>query len=720
MPVSLKRRYLPTVLALALIALSAGISGFFSKNSPNSTFSQITFDKPVGTVSAAAPFVSANGTELSLNGERYQFTGVNAFNLATLPGSNAGCGGYVENLDSFLSNLRPNSTVRLWAFQGTMATNVDTKQINWAGLDRVVNAAQKNNIKLIFVLSEQAGACDDGHWKDRSWYEGGYKQSFNDFGNGLTPLPYLEYVKLIVARYKDSSAVAMWEPVNEATPAECLNAKGDDCWAELSCPDEAAAAQALRTFYDTVGGAIKSIDPNHLVSSGMIGDGQCGTVWEDYQYVHASDGIDVASYHDYSHVDEPLPGDEWNGMQKRLEQMKLLNKPLIVGEIGMLASANGTGCMTYTTRRDKMKAKMDAQFAAGIAGYIPWSFTAGQSSVCNYDIVGGDPLLTLLWDYPVSMGPIVTQPSSTPFPTPTPKPIDTQAPTAPVLSASGLTANQVTLSWSASTDNVSVVRYDIFRNYSYVTSTTGTTFTNSNLLPSTTYMYYVKGRDAADNSSPASNKVSVKTLVSSLPTPIPTTDTQAPTVPTNLASSALSATQVTLTWTASTDNVGVARYEVYRDYAYVTATTGTNFVNSNLTPGKTYLYYLKARDAAGNSSGSSVKLTVTTPTLNSTPTPTPIPVSVSDTQAPTAPTNLTAVFNSNQVNLKWNAATDNVAVVRYDVYRNYMYITSTTGTTLTNTQIAPSTSYMYYVKAKDGVGNVSVASNKASVITPLF
>lgn len=465
----------------------------------------------VHNTSAAGSFVTANGTELSLNGEKYQFTGVNAFHLATLPGANAGCGSYVENLDAFFSNLRPNSTVRLWAFQGTMATNVETKQINWSGLDRVVNAAQKNNIKLIFVLGEQAGACDDGHWKNKSWYQEGYKKAVNDFGNGLTPLPYLEYVKLIVARYKDSPAVAMWEPMNEATPAECTSGKGDECWAKQVCSDEASAAHALRTFYDTVGGTIKGIDPNHLVSSGTIGDGQCGTIWEHYKYVHESAGIDVASYHDYSHVDEPLPGDEWNGLQKRLNQMKLLNKPLIVGEIGMLASADGSGCMNYTARRDKMKSKMDAQFAAGIAGYIPWSFTGGQSGYCNYDIVSGDPLLTLLREYPVSMGIVVPQPSSTPFPTPTPKPLDTQAPTAPVLSATNVTSTQVSLSWQPSTDNVKVIRYDIFRDYWYVTSTIGTSYTNVNLLPSKKYMYYVKGRDAADNSSAASNKVTITT-----------------------------------------------------------------------------------------------------------------------------------------------------------------------------------------------------------------
>ena len=184
--------------------------------------------------------------------------------------------------------------VRMWAFQGGIATNVLTKQTDWTGLDRVVDAAQRNKIKLILVLGDQAGTCDDGHWRNREWYESGYMQAYNDYGNGLTPLPYLDYIKLVVSRYKNSTAIAMWEPVNEPVVSECTSGKGSACFSYQTCPNEKAAAAALRSFFDAVGGQIKAIDPNHLVSSGVIGDGQCGTV-------------DVASYHDYGRNNEPMP-----------------------------------------------------------------------------------------------------------------------------------------------------------------------------------------------------------------------------------------------------------------------------------------------------------------------------------------------------------------------------------------------------------------------------
>lgn len=568
------------------------------------------------------PYITASGTQLFLNGQPFQFTGVNAFNLGTYPGGNAGCGSYVADLDAFFSQLRTNSPVRMWAFQGTITTNPTTKQLDWTGLDRVVNAAQKNGKKLILVLGDQAGHCDDGHWKDKAWYQGGYKQVTNDYGNGLTPLPYLDYVKQVVTRYKDSSAIAMWEPINEPNAADCLSGKGYDCYSHLACPDEPAAATAMKTFFDSVGGAIKAIDTHHLVSSGAIGDGQCGTVFEDYKVVHQSSGIDVGSYHDYQHDDQALPGDQWNGLQKRIDQMKLLNKPLIIGEVGMLASSNGVGCMNLTTRRDKMKNKMDGQFAAGVAGIMPWSLSGGASAGCNYDVVANDPLLSLLQSYPVSMSTVISAPVGTPFPTPTPVVVDTQPPTAPTtLTASNLTPYQVTLNWSGATDNVKIDRYEVYRDYSYITAVWGTTYTNINLLPGKNYTYYIKTRDSAGNSSGTSKelKVNTPTLTPTptptpvpTPTPTPTPDTQPPTAPTTVTASKVTATSVTLTWSGATDNVKIDRYEVYRDYSYVTAVWGTSYTNSGLTPGKTYTFYLKTRDAAGNSSGTSVMLKVTT------------------------------------------------------------------------------------------------------------
>jgi chitodextrinase len=96
---------------------------------------------------------------------------------------------------------------------------------------------------------------------------------------------------------------------------------------------------------------------------------------------------------------------------------------------------------------------------------------------------------------------------------------DTSAPTTPGnLTASGITASSVNLSWSASSDNVGVAGYDILRapgtsggTFAQVGTATGTSFSNTGLTAATSYRYQVRARDAAGNTSPVSNTVTVTT-----------------------------------------------------------------------------------------------------------------------------------------------------------------------------------------------------------------
>ncbi len=91
-------------------------------------------------------------------------------------------------------------------------------------------------------------------------------------------------------------------------------------------------------------------------------------------------------------------------------------------------------------------------------------------------------------------------------------------------------------------------------------------------------------------------------------------DTQAPSIPANLASPSHTDTTVNLSWTASTDNVGVAGYDVYNGAAKVNSSliAGTSYTVTGLTAGTTYSFTVKAKDAAGNESASSNSLAVTT------------------------------------------------------------------------------------------------------------
>lgn len=342
-------------------------------------------------------------------------------------------------------------------------------------------------------------------------------------------------------------------------------------------------------------------------------------------------------------------------------------------------------------------------------------------------------------------------------------------------------------------------------------------------------------------------------------------DSQPPSTPTNLASPAHSDSTVDLTWTASSDDVGVTEYEVYKDSVLEGTTASTNYTVSGLTPETAYSFTVKAKDAAGNASSESQSISVTTdaapwyskstfsgaarslgsgnagsldiefdvtPLANNidgvigfVDTDTTItnypdlsmivrmytdgefdvrdgssyttldpqnPVSYSanqtyhvllstdlsaqvydvwvtppggsaiqiaddyayrtnapsiddvgqialyslntddlfkvenftiaqvatDTQAPTAPTNLASVSTTaTSVDLTWSASTDDTGVTEYEIYKDGVLEATSSTTSYTVTGLTAETTYAFTVKAKDAAGNVSPASPSLSVTT---
>ncbi|MFN7013324.1 MAG: GEVED domain-containing protein, partial [Bacteroidia bacterium] len=181
---------------------------------------------------------------------------------------------------------------------------------------------------------------------------------------------------------------------------------------------------------------------------------------------------------------------------------------------------------------------------------------------------------------------------------------DTTVPSTPTLSASGTTQTSTNLSWTASTDNVGVTGYNVYRGTTLLTTVTGTTYTATGLTASTAYSFTVRARDAAGNLSAVSNTVNVTTLAN-------TSDTTVPSTPT-LSASGTTQTSTNLSWTASTDNVGVTGYNVYRGTTLLTTVTGTTYTATGLTASTAYSFTVRARDAAGNLSAVSNTVNITT------------------------------------------------------------------------------------------------------------
>lgn len=275
---------------------------------------------------------------------------------------------------------------------------------------------------------------------------------------------------------------------------------------------------------------------------------------------------------------------------------------------------------------------------------------------------------------------------------------DTQPPTNPSgLQASTITESSVNLSWNASTDNVGVTQYMIYRNGSQIGTTTSLNYTASALASGTTYTFFVLASDAAGNISGQSNAISVTTII-----PV---DTEQPTAPVNLRTTAKTQTSISLTWSASTDNVGVTHYLIYQNGSLLGSTSGLSYTSSGLSPGTTYTIYVAASDAAGNISLRSNVLTVNT-------------ISDQDLIPPSAPTGLTILdITPSSISMIWVAATDNIDVVGYRVYINNEFIAQTEDLNYLASGLIPATSYQIYITALDAAGNESAASEILSIKT---
>lgn len=190
-------------------------------------------------------------------------------------------------------------------------------------------------------------------------------------------------------------------------------------------------------------------------------------------------------------------------------------------------------------------------------------------------------------------------------------PVDTTAPTAPAnLTASNIASTSATLTWGASTDNVGVTGYNIYRGAALVASPNASTlsYNLTGLSANTSYTYTVKAVDQAGNLSAASNAVTFTT-------PALPIDNTPPTAPSSPASSNITDTAVTLTWGASTDNVGVAAYRIYQGSTLVATTANGSTLSyriTGLSASSSYSFTVRAVDAAGNESAASNAISVTT------------------------------------------------------------------------------------------------------------
>jgi fibronectin type 3 domain-containing protein len=274
------------------------------------------------------------------------------------------------------------------------------------------------------------------------------------------------------------------------------------------------------------------------------------------------------------------------------------------------------------------------------------------------------------------------------------------APGAPGnLVATTISTTQINLNWGASS-SVAATHYRIERKsgtgaYAVIDSivpASASTYANTSLTPATLYTYRLQACNAS-GCSPYSNEASATTF---------------PDAPSNLTARAISTTQIDLSWTAASGTV--TRYRIQRKtgvggtYAVIdSVTTGTTYQNTGLTAATQYYYRVIACNAAGCSTPSSEAFATTGQTPPSVPTA----------------LNLTVV-SASRIDLSWTGSTGTVD--RYRIARKtgaagtYQPIDSVSGTTYSNTGLAPATQYFYHVQACNA-GGCSAFSTEAQATT---
>jgi hypothetical protein len=310
------------------------------------------------------------------------------------------------------------------------------------------------------------------------------------------------------------------------------------------------------------------------------------------------------------------------------------------------------------------------------------------------------------------------------------EPADTAPPSVPTVSASHSGAD-INVTWRASTDDWYVLGYRITRDTGTpaalplaLVGGTDLSFVDKNVPPGA-HTYTVA---AFDSASPRGAGATIADEIStglgnpygnfsaeSAPASTDQADVTAPSVPTNVVAR-VTGQDVTLTWSASTDNTAVAGYGVYR-HPFSTTTpaawekqggevSGTSFTQLGVAAG-TYEYTVDAVDAANNRSAKA------DPPATAT-------VGAADTIKPSDVTGLSATnspdIHGKDVKVTWNTATDNVAVTGYGVYRDGTKIADVNVPALSFTDLnRPAGTYKYTVDAVDSAGNRS--ANKPAEVS---
>jgi len=266
--------------------------------------------------------------------------------------------------------------------------------------------------------------------------------------------------------------------------------------------------------------------------------------------------------------------------------------------------------------------------------------------------------------------------SKTVAPPGNPSPFGTSASCYTDLTVTPVSPSSMALAWQRS---ATASRYRVYRNGIYIAETTQNSYFDTGLLSGTVYCYQIRMVDAAGNESSFTGTVCNSTNMAA---------------PTGLTATALSSTQIQISWTASS---GATGYYLYRDSAAtpLKSVASNSTVDSNLTADTSYCYAVSSFNAAGVESPKSGQVCATTRLA-----------------APATPTLTATLVAGPKVNLTW---TTSAGATSYRIYRNGTLLQSATAAPVTDSTVVLDSYYCYTISAMDAAGNESAKSDPKCV-----
>lgn len=348
---------------------------------------------PISGTAFAGDFVTVHGRSLELDGQPFRFVGANIYDAAASP--RYSCRSNTQMSDAqllktlrYLHDRAGVTVLRFWAYQ-----TYTQGATYWGGVDHVLAAARSVGMKVIPALEDGPGGCTNSptavpkaDYQGDTWYSAGYKVPY-----GSASLSYRDYVARVTAHYANDPTILGWSMMNEADTSART----------------AKDLPVLVDFATDIASVIRGVDPRHLITVGTQSNGAPGASGPDFTAVYGLPGISFAEVHDWGYWGsdtEPIPGGigatppaagsvecarRSAPIGCSFARAVSLDKPLVVGESGML----GTTAHERTLRASRMRAKMDAAFHAGASGYLIWSVTTAETDGYDLRINTRDPLI---------------------------------------------------------------------------------------------------------------------------------------------------------------------------------------------------------------------------------------------------------------------------------------------------------------------------------------